>query len=168
MALSLYEMSVPVFRRYLTNVDAFMSKAEAWARDNGRDPEAFLEARLAPDMNTFARQIQSCSDTSKGPVARLTGQPSPVMDDSESNLAELHERLARTIAYLDSVTPEMCAGDDDRQVELKTPNNTFSFRARDYITGFALPNFFFHVSAAYMILRNQGAPVGKLDYLGGV
>lgn len=168
MAVSLYEVSVPTFKRYLQNVDAFMTKAEAWARENGRDPESFFDARLAPDMNTFARQIQSCSDTSKGPVARLTGQPSPVMEDSEATMGELHARIAATLAYLDSVTPQMCDGDDDRQVELKTPNNTFHFRARDYITGFAMPNFLFHVCAAYMILRNQGVPLGKLDYLGGV
>lgn len=168
MAVSLHEVSIPTFKRYLRNVDAFMSKAEAWARENGRDPESFLEARLAPDMNTFARQIQSCSDTAKGPVARLTGEPSPAMEDNETTLAELHERIAKTIAYLDTVTPEMTDGDDDRQVELKTPNNTFTFKARDYITDFAMPNFLFHVCAAYMILRNQGAPLGKLDFLGGV
>jgi hypothetical protein len=168
MAVSLYEVSIPTFKRYLKNLDAFLTKAEGWAHENGRDPEHFLGCRLAPDMNDLTRQIQSCSDTSKGPVARLTGQPSPAMEDNETTLAELHERIARTIAYLDSVTPEMTDGDDDRQVELKTPNNTFTFRARDYITGFAIPNFLFHVTAAYAILRNQGVPLGKLDFLGGI
>ena len=168
MAVTLHEVALPTFKRYLKNLDAFLSKSEAWAREQGRDPESFLEARLAPDMNTFARQIQSCSDTAKGPVARLTGQPGPVMEDNETTLAQLHERIAATLAYLDSVTSEMTEGDDDRIVELKTPNNPFTFKARDYITGFAIPNFLFHITTAYAILRNQGAPVGKLDYLGGV
>jgi hypothetical protein len=167
MSLSLYEIAVPTFRRYLTNVDRFMTKAEDWARENGRDPESFLQARLAPDMHPFTRQIQSCSDTSKGPIGRLTGQPAPSMDDTETTMAELHERIARTIALIDTVTPEMCEGDDDRMVELKTPNNTFTFKARDYLVGFAIPNFLFHVTTAYAILRHEGAPLGKMDFIGG-
>ena len=168
MAVTLHEVALPTFKRYLKSLDAFLSKSEAWARGQGRDPESLIECRLAPDMNTLARQIQSCSATAKGPVARLTGQPSPVMEDSETTLAELHERIAATLAYLDSITPEMTDGDDARIVELKTPNNTFTFTARDYVVEVAIPNFLFHVTTAYAILRNQGAPLGKIDYLGGV
>lgn len=167
MAVSLHDIALPTFRRYLRNVDAILSKGEDWARAQGRDPESLVECRLAPDMHSLGRQIQACSDTAKGAVARLTGQPAPVMEDTETTLAELHERIARTLAWLDTVTPEMTDGDDDRIVELKTPGDTYTFKAGDYIVGFAVPNFLFHVSAAYMILRNQGVPVGKLDYLTG-
>ena len=163
MALSLYDASIPVYLQMLRNLSAIMDKAEA----QGGDLAAYMEARLAPDMHPFSRQIQMASDAAKGGAARLAGVAPPSMPDTETTWAELKERLAKTIDFVSSIKPEQVNGDENRTVELPLPGRTMTFTARDFLFNFGLPNFFFHVTTAYGLLRKEGVPLGKMDFLAG-
>jgi uncharacterized protein len=167
MAYSIYDASIPVMSRALTNLSKILDKATAQAKAENKPLAALLEARLAPDMNPFPFQIQSASDAAKGCAARLAGIDAPSMPDTEKTFPELKERLEKTIAFLNSVKPQQLAGAEDRQVVLKFPQGEMKFTGRDYLTGFALPNFFFHVTTAYALLRHKGITIGKMDFLGG-
>ena len=161
MSLSIYEASAPVFRAALASMSAWLDKPEA--RDN---EAALIEARLAPDMRPFTSQYQIASDTAKNAIARLAGIEAPSMADTEASFAELKDRCARTIAFIDSVGRDALDGSETREVLLRFPNGMgYRFQGKDYLTGFALPNFFFHVTTAYAILRANGVPVGKPDFL---
>ena len=162
MSFGLYDASAPVFVRALTNLSALMDKALA----QGFDEEKLLEARLAPDMRPFPSQIQLASDSAKGAVARLTGTDNPSMADTETSFAELKTRIAATVAFIRSVEPAAFEGGEDRDVVLKFPGGEQHFKGGAYLTGFALPNFFFHVTTAYALLRAAGVEIGKRDYLG--
>jgi hypothetical protein len=166
MPATMYSFSIPVFRKSLTNLSAILDKAAAHAQERKIDPAALLDARLYPDMLTFTRQIQLATDFAKGAAARLAGDAPPKFDDVEVGFAQLKERIARTIALLDSVGPERINGSEERQIELKTATRTLTFSGLDFLAHFALPNFFFHVTTAYAILRHNGVPIGKDDFLG--
>jgi len=140
--------------------------SQAKSEDKGLN--ALLEARLAPDMHPFARQIQIVSDSAKGCAARLAGIEPPSMPDTETTFPELQERIGKTIAFLKSINAEQLTGAEDRTVILKFPQGEMKFSGRDFLTGFALPNFYFHVTTAYGLLRHKGINIGKMDYLGGV
>ncbi len=168
MSVSLHDVAIPTYRRYLANLSGFIIKAADHAKSEGKNPEDLVGAKLADDMKTLAGQVQLASDAAKGGAARLAGEKPPSFEDDETTLEELQDRIARTIAYLDSVTPDKTGGDDSRTIELPVPGRTLTFTAKDFVIGFSLPNFLFHVTCAYAILRNQGAPIGKIDYLGGV
>jgi hypothetical protein len=162
MSFSLYQASAPVFVRALSAMPAWIDKAMA----EGRDEAAIMEARLAPDMRPFPAQIQMASDSAKGAIARLAGMEAPSMPDTEATLSELKARCARTIAFIEGVAPSAFDGAEDRTVELKFPNGMgYRFNGAEYLTGFAIPNFFFHVTAAYALLRAEGVAVGKPDFL---
>lgn len=163
MAFGIYEASAPVFVRALNNLSAILDKAI----QQGFDEQTLLNARLAPDMRPLTAQIQLASDTSKGAVARLAGVPNPPMADTEATVAELKDRINATLAFIRSVEPSAFDGAEDREVVLKLPSGEMQFNGAGYLTGFALPNFFFHVTTAYDILRNAGVQIGKLDFLGG-
>ena len=163
MALSLYDASIPVYLQMLRNLSAIMDKAEA----QGGDLAAYMEARLAPDMHPFSRQIQMVSDAAKGGAARLAGVAPPSMPDTETTWPELKARLQKTIDFVSSIKPEQVDGDENRTVELPLPGRTMTFTARDFLFNFGLPNFFFHVTTAYGLLRKQGVPLGKMDFLAG-
>lgn len=167
MALSLYDASIPGYALMLKNLAAILEKAEGHAAAGGTDPAAYLDARLAPDMAPLTRQVQLASDAAKGGAARLAGIAPPSMPDTETTWAEVKDRIARTIAFVESIKPEQVNGDDNRIVELPTPSRTLSFTARDFLLQFSLPNFHFHVVTAYGLLRQQGVPLGKMDYLAG-
>jgi hypothetical protein len=160
-AISMYSASVPALLRMLNNLLAIITKAEA-------SPEAakLLEARLAPDMHELTRQFQMLSDSAKNGVARLSGQTPPAMPDTEKTFAELKARLQKTIDFVKSVDASAINGSEDREVVLKFPNGEMKFTGLDYLNHFLLPNFYFHSATAYAILRNQGLPVGKMDFLG--
>jgi hypothetical protein len=162
MSFSIHEASAPVFVNALTAMQAWIDKAAA----EGKDEAAIIDARLAPDMRPFSAQIQMASDSAKGAVARLTGAGAPAMADTETTFAELKGRCQRTIDFIRSVDAAAFEGAEDRQVELKFPNG-YGYRwiGRDYLTGFALPNFFFHVTTAYALLRAAGVTVSKPDFL---
>jgi hypothetical protein len=157
----MYSASVPALLRMLNNLLAIIAKAEA-------TPEAakLLEARLAPDMHELTRQFQMLSDSAKNGVARLSGQTPPSMPDTEKTFAEIKERLQKTIDYVKSVPDSAIDGSEDREVVLKFPNGEMKFTGLTYLNHFLLPNFYFHSATAYAILRNQGLPVGKMDFLG--
>ena len=167
MALSLYDVSIPGYVLMLKNLAALLDKAEAHAKATGADPATYLEARLAPDMAPLTKQIQLASDAAKGGAARLAGVAPPSMPDTETTWAEVKERIAKTVAFVSSITPEQVEGDDNRTIELKTPSRTLTFTAREFLLQFSLPNFHFHVVTAYGLLRSQGVPIGKMDYLAG-
>src|SRR3954447_4312006 len=161
MPFGIYEASVPIFVNMLTDMRAWLDKAA-----QEKDETALMEARLAPDMRPLPAQYQMASDSAKNALARLTGTEAPAMPDTETSFAELRERCDRTIAYLNSFSAESLAGSEDREVVIKFPNGTgYSFAGGQYLAGFALPNFFFHVTTAYAILRNAGVSVGKPDFL---
>ena len=166
MTLSMHRASVPMFLRGLNVALALIDKAEAHAREAGIDPDSLAEARLAPDMMPFSSQIHRVTDASKLAVERLTGAASPRFDDTEKTLDELRQRLRTTIAYLEGVPPEAFEEAQDKTIKLSFGTFQPTFTGEDYLLGFALPNFYFHVTAAYAILRNQGVAVGKTDYLG--
>ena len=167
MALSLYDASIPGYVLMLKNLAALLDKAEAHAKATGVDPASYLEARITADMAPLTRQIQMATDAAKGGAARLAGVTPPRMPDTETTWAEVKERIAKTIAFVSSITPEQVEGDDNRIIELKTPSRTLTFTAREFLLQFSLPNFHFHVVTAYGLLRGQGVPVGKMDYLAG-
>jgi hypothetical protein len=163
MSFSIHQASAPVFTRALGNLSAMIDKALA----AGVTEATLLEARLAPDMHPFPRQIQMASDSAKGAVARLAGVEAPSMPDTETTIADLKARIAATIAYVNSLDAAAFDGAEDREIVLKFPQGEMKFVGCDYLTGFALPNFFFHTTIAYALLRANGAPIGKMDFLGG-
>lgn len=163
MSLSLYRISVPVFVRGLTILSTLLDKGAAHAAEQGIDPSRLIELRLAPDMFPLTGQVQRASDTAKFAVHRLTGLAAPRFEDSEASFPELQERVAKTIAFLRSVDPSVVEAGMDRQVT--TPSGA-QLKADEYVLMHALPNFFFHVTTAYDLLRHAGVTVGKADFLG--
>jgi uncharacterized protein len=166
MALSLYDISVPVFSRGLGQLAYILEKGFAHAQAAGTDPSELINARLAPDMFTLAGQIQSASDAAKFGVARIAGVTAPSFPDTETTYAELQARVAKTVEYLQTVDRSLIDGAEEREVTMKVRGNELKFTAQRYLLQFSLPNFFFHLTTAYDVLRHSGVPVGKLDYLG--
>lgn len=159
----LYDITVPVFTRSLRNLDHLLAKAEA----SGVDEQALIEARLAPDMLPLPRQVQIACDTAKLAVTRIAqAEPRP-MADEETTLAQLRERIARTIAYLEEADPAAFAGRETAEITLSFPTMEATFTGQSLVTDFTLPNFFFHVTVAYSLLRMKGVQIGKMDYLAG-
>lgn len=167
MSFTIHDACVPPMVRMLSNLSKIIDKAVAQAKAEDIPLSTLLEARLAPDMHPFPRQIQIASDAAKGAAARLAGVEAPSMPDTETTILELQERISKTIAFLKSVPAEKFAGAEDREIVLKFPNGEFRFTGRDFLTNFALPNFFFHVTTAYGLLRSKGITIGKMDFLGG-
>jgi hypothetical protein len=162
MSFSIYDASAPAFAAAMTDIQAWLDKAIA----EGKTEAVLMEAKLAPDMRPFPAQIQMASDSAKNAVARLAGVDAPSMPDTEASFAELKDRCARTVTFIESVQRSALDGAEDRTIELKFPNGMgYRFDGRQYRTGFALPNFYFHVTTAYAILRAQGVALGKPDFL---
>jgi hypothetical protein len=168
MPFTIYDASIPPMIRSLQNLSKIMDKAVAQAKAEDKPLSALLEARLAPDMHPFTRQIQIASDSAKGAAARLSGVEAPAMPDTETTFPELQQRIAKTIDFLKSISASKLAGAEDREIVMKFPQGEMKFTGRDYLTGFALPNFLFHVTTAYDLLRHKGITIGKMDFLGGV
>lgn len=167
MPLSMHSASVPIFVRMLNNLLAWLDKAEAYAKARKFDPVNYLGLRLAPDMLPFARQIQIASDTTKNCVARLAGTEPPKWADDEATLDELRARIKKTIEYAQSVPAAKIDGSEQREITVPMgPGRTMTFTGETFLRGFSLPNFFFHVTMAYALLRHAGVELGKMDYLG--
>jgi len=161
MSFGMWEASVPSFVNSLTNMRDWLDKAAG-----EKDEASLIEARLAPDMRPLPAQYQMASDSAKNALARLTGTDAPSMPDTEKSFAELKERCDRTIDYLKSFEPKSLAGSEAREVVIKFPNGSgYRFTGSEYLAGFALPNFYFHVTTAYAILRSAGVSLGKPDFL---
>jgi hypothetical protein len=167
MSVSLYDISIPTFRRGLQNLSSFLDKAEAHSKVSGGDLAAYAEARLAPDMHPFTRQVQIASDSAKGAAARLAGVEAPAMPDTETTFPELKSRIAKTIDFLDTISKEQVDARHSATIDLPLPGRTMTFTAPDFLMHFALANFLFHVTTAYGLLRAQGVPLGKMDFLAG-
>jgi len=166
MSISMYRLTVPMFRRGLTTLKNYLDKAETYAKDKGIDSKELVSARLAPDMLPLSGQYQRATDSAKLAVARVTATEAPKFEDNETTIAELRERIAKTEAYLTTISPEALEGTETNEVTIAPGGNKITFRGDEYVATFALPNFYFHVATAHAILRNQGVPVGKMDYLG--
>ena len=168
MALSMYQASVPVFMKTLGNLAAILEKAASFAAAKKVDQSVLLGYRLAPDMLNLARQVQIATDHAKGAPARLAGMEPPSFEDTETSFAELKARVDKAIAFLDTLKPAQVDGSEEREVTLKIGANTRTYKGQPYLLHHALPNFFFHVTTAYGILRHCGVELGKKDYIGQV
>ena len=167
MPLTMHSATVPVFVRMLNNVLAWLDKAEAHAKARKFDASNYLGLRLAPDMLPFARQIQIATDHVKGCTARLGGMEPPMWADDEKTLDDLRARVRKAIDYAQSIPAAKLDGSDARDVTVPAgPNRTFTFPGEVFAKSFSLPNFFFHVTMAYALLRQAGVELGKMDYLG--
>lgn len=168
MSLSLYEATIPTFLHSLNALKAILEKAVAHAEARKFDVNVFVTTRLYPDMLPLSRQVQIASDAAKGAAARLSATEPPKFEDNETTMAELLARITKTVDYLQSFKPEQFAGADDRVITVKTQRTTFNFKPADFVRHWALPNFFFHVTTAYALLRHGGVEVGKADFLGNI
>ncbi|WJH41769.1 DUF1993 domain-containing protein [Aliirhizobium terrae] len=166
MSLSLYDVSVPAFLRGFANLTDILKKGEAFADEKGLAHKELLESRLFEDMLPLTGQIQRASDSAKFVAVRVGQVENLAMADEEVTFADLHARIDKTFAFLKSVDPASMIGREDAEVTVKTRSGETRFTATGYVLGFAIPNFYFHVSTAYAILRHKGVPIGKMDYLG--
>jgi hypothetical protein len=161
----MHAFSAPTFVRMLKNLSAMLSKGEAHAKAKNFDPSVLLNDRLAPDMFTLTRQVQIATDHAKGAMARLAGHQPEAIEDKETSFAELQARIAKVIAIVEGFKPEQLDGADKREITIKIPNAEFKFSGIDYLNTWALPNFYFHVTMAYAIMRHNGVDLGKRDFL---
>ncbi|MBN8473738.1 DUF1993 domain-containing protein [Sulfuritalea sp.] len=166
MSLSMYDASAPRFAHMLRNLDVILAKAQAHVVAKKIDPAVLLGARLFPDMLPMIKQVQIATDHAKGAVARLAGAEVPRYEDSEQTFDELRARIARTIAFVGTFAAAQVAGSEQRPIALRVGGRDWSFTGQDYLLGFAMPNFYFHLVTAYNILRHNGVEIGKGDYLG--
>ncbi len=165
MAISMYTQTAPLFVKMLTNNKAWLDKAQTFAEAKKFDPANFMTMRLAPDMLAFPRQIQISTDGVKGCVARLAGVDVPKYDDNEASLADLQARLDKTIAFIGGFTAAQLDGTEGKEIVLPGRNGERKFKGIDYLNHYVLPNFFFHLTTTYNILRHAGVDVGKSDFL---
>ena len=168
MSISMYEVSLPIFTLSLNNLSAILDKAESHAEAKKVDPKVLPQARLIVDMLPLSNQIQIACDTAKGAAARLAGIPIPKHEDTEATIPELKARIAKTLDFIKTVNPEQLQGSETRQIVLEFPQSTLKFNGVNYLTNFVLPNFFFHMTMAYALLRKNGVDLGKRDFLGPV
>jgi uncharacterized protein len=168
MSISMYDVSIPALTRGLANMSAFLDKAAAFAETKKFDTIALSQSRLFPDMHPLSRQVQIACDTAKGAAARLAHAEIPKHPDTETTFTELKARIAKTSEFLKSITPAQVQGAESRDIEIKFPNGAWKFTGMSYLTDFVLPNFYFHVSMVYALLRSNGVDVGKGDFLGAI
>ena len=166
MKISMYQASAPRFANTLKNLSAILDKAQAFADAKKLDPAVLPGCRLVADMFPLSRQVQIACDTAKGAVARLAGMDVPRHEDTEQTLAELQARIAKTLAFIESPQPAQIDGSEDREVVLRQRGQDVRFNGLQYLLGHALPNFYFHITTAYGILRANGVDLGKRDYIG--
>jgi hypothetical protein len=166
MSFSVYEAAIPPMIGFFENLAKILDKAVQQAKERDMPLSELLEARLAPDMHAFPRQIQIASDVAKMGAARLAGLEPPSFPDTETTFPELQERIRKTIDFMKSVSADKFEGAEDRTITLKFPQGEMTFPGRTFLNMFVLPNFYFHVSTAYDLLRHKGIEIGKRDYLG--
>ena len=166
MSLTMYQASIPAFVRMLGNLSAILDKAAAHAEAKKIAPAIFINARLAPDMFPLSRQVQIATDMVKGCAARLAGIEVPSYEDNEATFEELQARVAKTIAFLQSIRAEQIDGSEERDITVKFGSREFNFLGQAYLVDFVIPNFHFHLTSTYAILRHNGVDIGKMDYIG--
>ena len=165
MSISMYRASVPVFLQMLPCLSAILDKAAAYAAAKKIEPSVLLNVRLAPDMFPLTRQVQIATDFAKGLVARLAGQEPPKYADTETTIDELKARIAKTIAYIKEFKPAQIDGSEEKDINITLGGQPRSFKGENYLVNFAMPNFYFHMTTAYAILRHNGLDIGKGDYM---
>ena len=165
MKITMYSQTAPVFTRMLTNAKGWLDKGVQWAEQRKFDPNNFVQMRLAPDMLSFARQIQIAGDGAKGCVSRLAGVEMPKYEDNEATIVELQARLDKTIAFIDTIKAEQIDGTEDKEIVLPSRNGDIKTNGLDYVRYRVMPNFYFHLTTTYAILRHNGVDVGKQDFL---
>lgn len=168
MTISMYAASVPVFKQMLNSMSEILDKAEAHATAKKIDPAALLQARLYPDMFPLTRQVMIAGDFAKGACARLAGVEVPKFEDTEQTFPELKARIAKTIAFIDTLTPAQIDGSEEREINTSAGPNNKTFKGQHYLLHYAIPQFFFHATTTYAILRHNGIEVGKKDFMGKV
>ena len=167
MTTSLYDLTVPALIRGLTAMAAFLEKGRAWAEENGVDPATLTQARLYEDMAPLTSQVQRATDAAKFAAVRLGKIENVKFDDDEATFADLQARIAKTLDFLKAAPREAIDGNEDIDVLLTFPGGEMTFKGLAYAQTFVLPNFYFHLTVAYSLLRHHGVPVGKRDFLGG-
>ncbi|HEX7439177.1 MAG TPA: DUF1993 domain-containing protein [Caldimonas sp.] len=168
MSISMHSASVPIFVRMLGNLTTWLDKAEAHAAARKFDPGVYLAARLAPDMLPFTKQIQIACDAVKFGVARLAGIEAPKFEDDEASFADLRARIAKTLDFVQSVPPSKIDGTEAKDVVVPRRDGSMTLKGEAYLKQFVLPNFFFHLTTAYALLRHNGVDLGKADFLGAL
>lgn len=168
MTISMYQASAPVFVRMLGNTKAILEKAAAHAQAKEIDESAFLTARIFPDMLPFTSQVHIATDFARGTCARLSGAEPPSIENDEKSIADLIARVDRSIAYVKSLKPEQIDGSEGREIVRKVRGKDVKFTGINYLLTFALPNFYFHTSMIYALLRSGGVEIGKMDFIGSV
>ena len=168
MALSMYQVSVPVFVKTLGNLANILDKGAAYAAAKKVDDAVLLGYRIAPDMLAMVRQVQIACDFAKGACARLAGIDVPAWEDTEKSFGDLKARIAKTIDYCKGFQPEQIDGSEDRDIQVKVAGNPVTYKGQPYLLHSVLPNFFFHTTTAYDILRHCGVEIGKRDFIGQV
>jgi len=168
MTLALYDTSIPALTLGLTNLLTILDKAAAHSDAKKIDPSVVAQTRLILDMHPLSRQVQMTCDTAKGTAARLAGVEVPKHEDTETTLAQLKARVEKTLLFIQSIQPAQLAGVESREIVLSFPSITLKFNGLDYVVKFALPNFYFHLTMTYAVLRANGVDVGKGDYLGAI
>jgi hypothetical protein len=165
VTISMYQASVPRFANTLKNLSAILDKAHAHAEAKKIDPAVLTHFRLYPDMLPMKRQVQIACDTAKGAVARLAGVEVPKHEDTEETFTELKARIAKTIDFIQTFKPAQIDGSEEKNIHLKLGQREVDYKGMQYLLGHSLPNFYFHVTTAYDILRHNGVELGKRDYL---
>ncbi len=165
MQISMYQASSPRFINSLRNLSVILDKAKTHVETKKIEPTALIAARLYPDMYPFARQVQIACDNAKGAVARLAGVEAPKHEDTEQTFDELKARIAKTIAFIETVSPAQIDGTEDKDISMKLGPREVRWNGMQYLLGFVAPNFYFHVTTAYDILRHNGVELGKRDYI---
>jgi len=166
VTISMYQASVPRFVNILGNLSNILDKAQAYVDAKKIDAVTLTTYRLFPDMLPMTTQIQIACDAAKGVVARLAGMEIPVYEDNEKTLSDLKARIAKTVAFIQTVTPGQIDGTEDKEIVIKRGDKESHYKGMQFLLGHALPNFYFHVTTAYNILRHNGVEIGKRDYLG--
>lgn len=167
MTISMYEASIPAFIHILGSLKAILQKGAAHAEARKFEPSVLTSSRLFPDMFALTRQVQIASDAAKGAAARLSGTEPPKFEDTETTFPELIARVDKTIDYLKGFKPAQIDGSEDRPITIKTPRVDLSFTGLNFLRNWALPNFYFHVTTTYNLLRHNGVELGKADFLKG-
>jgi len=168
MSISLYDLSIPALNRGLRNMSAILDKAASHAVAKKFDSIVLAQARLYPDMHPLVRQVQIACDTAKGAAARLAGIDVPKHEDTEATLDDLKQRIAKTLDFLKTVSVDQIKNAENRTIEIKFPSGAWKFTAVAYLGDFVLPNFYFHESMVYALLRMNGVEIGKGDFLGAI
>ena len=167
MTISMYRASVPVFQQILPALSGCLRKAADHAAAKKIDPAVLIQSRLYPDMFPLVRQVQIATDQAKGGMARLAGQEPPKYEDSEASFDQLQNRIQKTLSFVSEFKPSQIDGSEDRDIMLTLGGQPYNFKGENYLLGFVLPNFFFHATTTYAILRHNGVELGKGDFLRG-